>query len=414
MSTMAKISGILLTGLWICSKVHAASTVTNKNAAVSLNDAAAAFDDSWIGDANGDDGDQSYADKDDWWKDPWAAFDDDDDDYDDEDTGNLEDDGEVKIPDVLEPDEESNNDFGLDPIDGIQDETTESQSVATEETVDEVNPEQETPEQGTPSDGTVLQEDPGKGDRKDQIKSKLKKIKTDILDSRKKTKNGAAVVSSTKKNRRYIKPRKETIRKGGSSSVGLLLPGLLNSLPTHLVKAMALFGVGKAVYFPIMKTIKDRLSEGRHGSSAAGTNFEKSQPQQQQQSQTPPPKNEDFDQDFDDEILDDETAAPADDDDDENENELLLSSADDDEEEDATNDMILPQQKQKTKPFVGWLSGVMSKRNSEKLPPARELMDRVKSLQDNASSAVKEREAMESEYEKASWQVSLVAVVVSF
>ena len=58
---------------------------------------------------------------------------------------------------------------------------------------------------------------------------------------------------------------------------------------------------------------------------------------------------------------------------------------------------------------IGWfprLFGV-SKKAVEKLPPARDLMDQVEYLQLELATIKNEKESMEREYEKASWQVSV-------
>jgi hypothetical protein len=57
----------------------------------------------------------------------------------------------------------------------------------------------------------------------------------------------------------------------------------------------------------------------------------------------------------------------------------------------------------------GWFEQFFPKPLShEKLPPARELMEKVQQLQGAAEIAVSDRDSMEREYEKASWQVRIL------
>ena len=56
---------------------------------------------------------------------------------------------------------------------------------------------------------------------------------------------------------------------------------------------------------------------------------------------------------------------------------------------------------------AGWLQRVFGEsKEAEKLPPARDLMDQVEFLQQDLATIKGEKESMEREYEKASWQVS--------
>ena len=63
---------------------------------------------------------------------------------------------------------------------------------------------------------------------------------------------------------------------------------------------------------------------------------------------------------------------------------------------------------------VGWLGRVFGTPSeaTEKLPPAKDLMDQVEYLQLELATIKSEKESMEREYEKASWQVSVLVCSV--